>query len=118
MKKNMDTWVAFDADSWEYETFDSMEKAKAWIIGGNSDEEIGEGAENGSCFIAKITHRSKFTETDRKENYHEHTDDCPEDCDEEEWLYDCGADYVGRIEMVPVDLEQVADHEWPTNQDT
>ena len=32
---------------------------------------------------------------DEKSNYHVHTDECPEDCDEEEWPYNDDFDWIG-----------------------
>jgi hypothetical protein len=103
----MDKFVAYDHDAYDYETFESLEKAINWIVEYNSQDGISEGAILGRCYVAKITHRSKFIELDRKADYHEHTDDCPEDCDEEEWPYDNDADSVGRIEMVPVEDDEI-----------
>jgi viroplasmin and RNaseH domain-containing protein len=97
-----DKYIAFYACECEFETFETFEEAKKWLRE-NDYEGISEEAMEGGDFIAKITHRSKYTETDRKEDYHEHTDACPEDCTEEEWPFDDAWDVVGKVEMVEVE---------------
>ena len=98
----MDKYVAFFAANCESETFETFEEAEKWLTDGyetDIDEGYSEETMNGFDYIAKITHRSKFTESDRKENYHEHTDDCPEKCDEEEWPHDNAFDIIGNITL-------------------
>jgi len=90
-------YIAYDYDAGEYEFFETLEEAKKWIVEYNSQDGIGEGVEEGRSFIAKIILRTGVEVTDRKENYHVHTKDCPDDCDEEEWPYDCEFDTVGRV---------------------
>lgn len=88
-----DTYVAYDADSGEYETFDDLEKAKEWLLEMSiSDNEISIDVECGYSYIAKVTHRSKFIKTDEKSNYD----------DEESWPYSKDFDYVGEVKMVEV----------------
>jgi hypothetical protein len=95
-----DKYVAFFAANCESETFETFEAAEKWLTDGyDSDEGYSEETMNGFDYIAEITHRSKFTETDKKENYHEHNDDCAEDCDEEEWPYNNLFDVIGGISM-------------------
>ena len=101
LKMPAENWLAFDSDAYEDDTFETLEEAKAWLTE-NNEEGIGEGAMSGRSFIAKITHRTKFTETDQKENYHEHTDACPEDCGEETWPYDPDFENVGKLDFVEV----------------
>ena len=95
-------YIAFDATNYEYEPCNTFDEAKKWLRE-NDCEGISEETMEGGDFIAKITHRSKYTETDRKEDYHEHTDACPEDCAEEEWPFDDAWDVVGKVEMVEVE---------------
>lgn len=94
-------WVAYDAPNGDTETFATYEEAKAWLDERN-DEGISEETEQGYSYIAKITHRTAMEVTDTKENYHQHDDSCPDDCDKEAWPYDDDFDYVGQVHMVPV----------------
>lgn len=93
-------YVAYDAVNGDEEFFESFDEAKAWLVD-SCDEGIGEETEQGYSFIARITHHTAMEIIDRKENYHQHTDDCPDDCNEEEWPYDSDYDYAGRVYMVP-----------------
>ena len=98
-----DKYVAFFAANCESETFETFDEAEKWLLRGYQDDELfSEETMEGFDYIAKITHRSKFTESDNKENYHEHTEDCPKDCDIEEWPYDNDCDKVGKITMEEV----------------
>lgn len=97
-------WVAYDAANGETEIFATLEKAESWLDE-CSDGGIAEETEQGYSYIAKITHRSAMEITDRKENYHQHTDSCgalTDECDEETWPYGGEYDYIGRVYMVPV----------------
>jgi len=89
-------YVAYEADNGEYETFEDFESAKEWITRDNGDG-FGEETCNGQSYIAKITHRTNYEVTDRVENYHEHTDECPTYCDKEEWPYGSEFTTVGKI---------------------
>ena len=99
--ENKEKFVAYSAGDCEFESFETFEEAEKWLRD-FYDDGISEEAMNGKDFIAKITHRSSFEITDSKENYHEHTETCPEDCDEEEWPYDNEWDNVGDINFVEV----------------
>jgi hypothetical protein len=99
-------YVAFEAENHDFETFDTFEDAKKWLDDYGEGCDITEGAMTGDNFIAKITHRSKYIVTDEKKNYHQHTDECPEDCDGEEWPYDSDFDSVGNIIYEPVEGEK------------
>lgn len=112
MKTNIDTvrealvekfhnsgWIAYDAANGDTEIFPSLEKAESWLYE-CSDEGIAEETEHGHSYIAKITHRSAMEIIDRKENYHQHNDDCTDSCDKETWPYDDEYDYVGSVHMV------------------
>jgi len=104
----MKNYVAFFAANCESETFETYEEAEKWLTDGyvnDIDDGYSEETINGFDYIAKITHRSKFTESDKKENYHEHTDECPEDCDKEEWPYDNLFDSIGNLTMEEVTNE-------------
>ena len=93
-------FVAYDAANCEYEWFATFPQAVAWLKEAN-DEGISDETMEGLSFIARITHRTGFVETDNRKNYREHTDGRPVDCDEEEWPYD-EWDYVGKVVFVPV----------------
>lgn len=99
-------FVAHDADNAEYEFFDTKEEAEAWL---NQDQEEGLGVDAcaGYNFIAEIKWRSVYHETDKKEDYHEHTDECPEGCEEEELPFDSDFDSVGVIKYEEVEYDNV-----------
>lgn len=102
----MKNYIAYYAANNEFEYFDTEIDAKKWLDDYYDDDAQNDGFSQdtlyGDDFIAKIIARSKFVETDRKENYHEHTDNCPEGCDKEEWPY---YDYenVGNIILEPAE---------------
>jgi len=101
----MDKYIAFYACNCETETFETFEEAEKWLMDAcreSADEGYSEETIDGFDYIAKITHRSNFIETDNRNNYHEHNENCPEDCDLEEWPYDNLFDYVGNLEMKEV----------------
>jgi len=99
-----DRYVAFYACNCESETFKTFEEAEKWLLeASDPDEGYSEETINGFDYIAKITHRSKFTKTDSQENYHFHTENCPEDCDLEEWPYSNEFDFVGNLTMEEVE---------------
>ena len=100
-------WLAYDAANGENEFFLTFEDAEAWL-GDCNDEGIAEEVELGLSYIARITHHTATEITDRKENYHEHSDACPKDCDEEEWPYDSDYDHVSRVYMAPIDTAESA----------
>ncbi len=93
-------YIAFYACNCETETFKTHEEAEKWLTecwelavdDGYSEETM-----YGADYIATITHRSKFIETDKKENYHEHDDNCSEECNLEEWPHNDDFDSVGNI---------------------
>ena len=95
MKKEENRYVAYDAASGDYEEFKTLKEAEDWLTDGDDGEGISEEACNGQNYIAEIQYRSTVTTTDRKEDYHVHTDECTEDCDEEEWPYSDDFDWIG-----------------------
>jgi len=95
-------FVAYDACNGDLEYFNTKEEAEDWLTE-NDCEGISKEAENGYNWIAEIKWRSVVIITDNKLNYHEHTDDCSEDCDKEEWPYDCDFDYIGNTTFEEVD---------------
>lgn len=104
-QKNPYRYVAYDAANGEYEEFDTIKNATDWLTE-NDGEGISEEACNGQNFIAEIQYRSCVTQTDCKENYHQHTDQCPEDCDEEVWPHSDDFDWVGVHRYEKVDYEE------------
>ena len=90
-------FVAYDAANNEREYFDSHKAATAWLLESIGCDGISQETEDGYSYIAQITHRTQFEVTHRKEDYHEHSDDCPDDCDLEEWPHDNEFDYVGDV---------------------
>lgn len=99
-------WIAYDAASGETEAFETYDEAASWLVDECNDEGIAEETERGLSYIAKVTHRTAMEVTDRKEDYHEHNESCPNDCIEEEWPYDSEFDHVGRIYLVEVDADE------------
>ena len=87
-------YVAYDAANGKYEEFETLKEAEYWLKDGD-DEGISEEACNGRNYIAEIQYRSVVTLTDKKEDYHVHTEECTEDCDEEEWPYSDDFDGIG-----------------------
>lgn len=104
-KNQKNRFVAYDSDNGEYELFETREKAIDWL-NECQDDGLGQDACDGLNFIAEIKWRSVYHETDNKNNYHKHTDDCPEDCDEEEYPFDSSFDSVGDIEYEDVEYEE------------
>ena len=100
--KHKNNFIAYDAGNCESETFATFEEAQNWLRESDS-KGISPETQEGYSYIAKVTHRSYSIITDRKANYHEHTDSCPKDCDEEEWPYDSDYDEVGRVSYVPIE---------------
>jgi len=103
MKK--DLYVACYSADYQVETFKTFEEAKKWLEE-FYDEEISEETESGQDYIAKITHRSKFTITQDKEKdgykWNEEAsgyfiDGNP---DNEEWVSEF--DKLGQVEFVQV----------------
>ncbi len=97
--KHRFNFVAYEASNSDYEWFETLEQAVAWLREANS-EGISEETIEGLSFIAHITHRTGFIETDRQKNYHEHTEECPSDCEEEEWPYSSDWELVGKMIFV------------------
>jgi len=95
----MNKYAAYYAADDVYRTFESFQMAKDWLI--ECDEvEIADETIDGQNFIAQITHWSKFVSTDKRTNYHEHSNQCPNPCEKETWPYGGDADVIGKIEYV------------------
>jgi len=98
--KTQPKFVAYEATENEYALFDSHEAATAWLLASDGYDGISEETENGDSYIAQITHRTRLEVTDRKENYHEHGDDCDlQECDLQEWPYEDKFNYVGKVKF-------------------
>lgn len=98
----MNRYVAYDATNGEWEEFETLKAAEDWLTENDGDG-ISEEACNGQNYIAEIQFRSAVTVIDGKDNYHVHTDDCPEDCDEEEWPHNNDFDWVGKHSYTKID---------------
>ena len=105
MKKEENRYVAYDAASGDYEEFKTLKEAEDWLKDGDG-EGISEEACNGQNYIAEIQYRSTVTTTDRKEDYHVHTDECTEDCDEEEWPYSDDFDWIGTYSYEKINWDE------------
>lgn len=101
-KQNNYRYVAYDAANGEYEEFETLKEAEDWLT-----EDDGEGISDEACcgqnYIAEIQYRSVVTKIDEKANYHVHTDECPDDCDEEEWPYSDDFDWIGHHSYEKID---------------
>ena len=97
-----DKYVAYYSADGGFETFETFKEAEEWLQEYDNQDGISEETTRGLNYIAKITHVSEYEVTARKENYHEHTEECPEDCDEEEWPYDSDFECVGIVKYVEV----------------
>jgi hypothetical protein len=105
-KKNQTKkFAAYDAADCDIEFFDTKEDAEKWLTQNDYDG-VSEESVEGKNWIAEIKWRSVFYETDRKSDYHEHTDDCPENCNEQEWPYDSNFDSVGFIKYEEVEYDK------------
>ena len=100
----MKKYIAYCAEYGELDEFDTLEKAKEWL--NKAWEEMkGDGYPDstidGGDYIAEITHRSEFVETDKKSNYCQiECSECKkEECDGEEWPYDSAFEKVGYIRL-------------------
>ena len=104
MKQAENRYVAYDAASGEYGQFVTLKDAEDWLTDG--DGSISEEACNGQNYIAEIQYRSTVTITDRREDYHVHTDECTEDCDEEEWPYSDDFYWMGIHSYEKIDWDE------------
>lgn len=109
-KNQQKRFVAYDSDNGEYEFFNTKKEAENWLNEGQ-EEGIGTDAVKGYNFIAEIKWRSVYHETDNQSNYHKHTDECPKECDEEEWPFDSDFESVGVIKYEEVEYEQAKTNE-------
>ena len=85
-----------------HEHFSTFEEAEEFVNEKDIDNGFSEDQCEGYCWIAKITHTTKFVETDSKEDYCEIdcTDCKKEKCDGEEWPYPSEYDRVGKVELI------------------
>lgn len=102
----MKKFVAFYAADYDMEFFDSKSEAELWLSTKHKEDGHNDGfAEEtimGEDVIAEVISQSHFVVDDEKSNYHEHNEECSEECDEEEWGYEEECDKVGHVIMVPV----------------
>lgn len=102
--KKKPRFVTYEAENCDYNFFDTIEEAFKYLNDADYSEGFSTEVMEGENFIAEITHRSKFTETENRESYHVHTDMCPVDCELEEWPYP-DFDYIGEVSYEPVESE-------------
>ena len=104
----MKRYLAFDAANNEYEEFDTIEEARAWLKDGFLDQSEGYHPDAESFAIYEIKERVKIIVTDRKENYmYENEEDIPEGSDEDAWPYDNAFDYVCKHEFIAADIDRL-----------
>lgn len=98
-------YVAYDAANGDYQEFETLKEAEDWLV-----EDDGEGISNEACYgqnyIAEIQYRSDVTIVDERSNYHVHTDECLEDCDEEEWPYNDDWDFICKHSYEKIDWDK------------
>ena len=107
----MKNYFAYNSDCGEQEAFETFEEAEAWLREfwkESASDGYDESTMDGGDFIAKITHRSEFVETDNKTNYCQI--DCSvcekDECEGEEWPYSNEFERVGRIELKEIESEE------------
>lgn len=98
-------YVAYDAANGEYQEFKTIKEAQDWLIEDDYDGISNEAIE-GRNYIAEIKYKSNVIVLDKKEDYHVHTDECPEDCNEKEWEYSNDFDWIGIQEFQEIDWEE------------
>ena len=98
-------YVAFDAANREYQEFRTIKEAEEWLTE-NDYEGILEEAVEGRNYIAEIQYKSVVNVIDEKSNYHVHTDECPENCDDEEWPYSDDFDWTGDHHYEKINWEE------------
>ena len=86
-----ENYIAHDGASGDTESFLTFEQAENWLKI-CEDGAISQEAVEGRSYIAKITHRSKYTETDNKKNY-----------PAGDWPHDNEFDSVGDVTYEPVE---------------
>ena len=108
----MNKFVAFYAADFDMYFCETYEEAEKWLMdkiaADGLEDGFAEETVHGKDFIAELISRVKYVEDDKKENYHEHTDECSEDCDEEEWGYGADFDMVGHVELVPANPNRIS----------
>jgi len=104
---NQKNYVAFFSESCEFETFETFEEAEKWLRDCYEDG-FPQETMDGEDFIAKITHRSCFTETDNKDNYkYAYEDDIPIDDEiSEAWPHSSEFDIVGKLTFELIKAEE------------
>jgi hypothetical protein len=122
MAREEKNWIAYHASGGDWETFATFSEAARWLrkmqeieafnCGGYGEETL-----EGKDWIARVTHRSTFKETDSKKNYPcphgvasfcvgGDADACIKDCpDNEPWPYASGIDVVGDVVLDRVDKD-------------
>ena len=101
-------YVAYFSEQGEFEFFETHEEAEQWLRDWYYECYPDDTISGRDC-IAKVTHRSSFTETDRKENYkYVYEDDIPEDDDESEaWPHSSEFDVIGTLTFEKIAEEEL-----------
>ncbi len=114
-RKHEEQWFAYSPVNNETETFKTEQEAKDWLlkeIEDARDDNDGFYLEDtlyGQAFVGKITHRSFYNVTDKKDNYDCVEADCedcaqdPDTCRREPWPYSNEVTEVGSVELKEVD---------------
>ena len=85
----MKKYIAYDPMNNEFELFETQQDALSWILDQDWSEGLPPEFSDGHYFVAKITHRSNYKVTDKKE-------------DGKEWPYSDEFDFVGEPQMQEV----------------
>ena len=103
-------YIAYSSEFCEYEEFDTFEEAEVWLKETWEDlKEAGyHSSIDGGDYIAKVTHRTEFIETDNRKNYCQvECHDCGKpECEGEQWPYSSEFERVGRIELKEIESEE------------
>lgn len=97
----MSKYVAYYCADNLMQKFETVEEAKKWLndlYGDDADEGVAEETIRGLDFIAKIEYTSKYTVTDKKENYKLNEEGDLVNKDGDEWVHK--GDYIGDVELV------------------
>ena len=94
----MEKYVAYAAETHEYDFFPTFEAAAQWLLGDDWSEGYSRELIDGESYIAEITHVTAVKVTDKKENY-----PLPNG---EEWPYGKRVDWIGEPYMKKVEDDE------------
>lgn len=99
----MKKYLAYDAGENEYESFETIEQARAWLKEGFLQDGEGYHPDTESCKIYELKETVTLTVVDEKKNYkYQSEEDAPEGEEDDVWPYDNAFDTVSKHEFKPV----------------